>query len=388
MTDILVRSYIYVCLRVKAFRSPGAAYCDECSRKAAFELALCYKIGFGVRKNDVESQIMLDLSKRRRGELEHEMFKLKHLRHEVLKSAFRSDTYKEWILQGHIPTTEFAQRDHDQSSGTEQEYRREITDMESSLGDTHVLVNALRSTLSKILMDRGLWKRSEELLIQVLKIRKTILGVSHPHTMTSSANLACVYREQGRWKEAEDLFAEIVEISLSTVGPQHPDTLQSMELLALTFSDQGRWEEAEKLYLQALRVRQEQLGVEHPKTLKCMRHLASTFLNQGRWEEAEKLYLQVLRITQELGAERPVTLRDMASLAKVFVKQERWEEAAKMYLQIIDTSTNVLGTEHPNYAKLYDVLSRAMRHFTNLASGYNPPPAGTVVVLAEKHLKG
>ena len=49
------------------------------------------------------------------------------------------------------------------------------------------------------------WKEAEELKVQVMKMRKRVLGEEHPSTLTSMASLASTYRNQGRWKEAEEL---------------------------------------------------------------------------------------------------------------------------------------------------------------------------------------
>jgi hypothetical protein len=44
-----------------------------------------------------------------------------------------------------------------------------------------------------------------ELDVQVMQIRKRVLGDEHPDTWTTMANLATTYWNQGRWAEAEEL---------------------------------------------------------------------------------------------------------------------------------------------------------------------------------------
>jgi tetratricopeptide (TPR) repeat protein len=60
--------------------------------------------------------------------------------------------------------------------------------------------------------DQGQWKEAEELEVQVIEIRKMVLGREHPSTLTSITNLALMYRNQGRWKEAEGLEVQVMEI--------------------------------------------------------------------------------------------------------------------------------------------------------------------------------
>jgi Tetratricopeptide repeat len=66
-----------------------------------------------------------------------------------------------------------------------------------------------------------------------------VLSIDHPDTLTSIANLALTYRNQGRWKEAEQLFVQVMETRKTVLGVDHPDTLASMNNLAFPFKGQG-----------------------------------------------------------------------------------------------------------------------------------------------------
>ena len=48
-------------------------------------------------------------------------------------------------------------------------------------------------------------------------------------------NLAVTYREQGRWNEAEHLQVQVMEMRKKLIGAEHPDTLNSMTNLAVTY---------------------------------------------------------------------------------------------------------------------------------------------------------
>jgi hypothetical protein len=69
-------------------------------------------------------------------------------------------------------------------------------------------MNNLASTYSK----QGRWKEAEELKVQVMEMRKTVLGAEHPDTLASMNNLASTYKKQGRWKEAEELEVHSFEV--------------------------------------------------------------------------------------------------------------------------------------------------------------------------------
>ncbi len=147
----------------------------------------------------------------------------------------------------------------------------------------------------------------------VLKLEGVDLKVERASLLR---NIAAYLNFQGQWKDAEKFQLEVVELRKEILGIDHPDTLTSMGNLASTFWNQGRWEEAEELEIQVLETSKTKLGIDHPDTLISMGNLASTFRNQGRWEEAEELEIQVLETRKtKLGIDHPDTLTSMANLA-------------------------------------------------------------------------
>jgi hypothetical protein len=69
--------------------------------------------------------------------------------------------------------------------------------------------------------------------VQVVEMKKRVLGVEHPYTLNSIAGLASTYSDQGRWKEAEELQVQVMETFKRVLGVEHPSTLISMSHLAL-----------------------------------------------------------------------------------------------------------------------------------------------------------
>ena len=211
------------------------------------------------------------------------------------------------------------------------------------------------------LYEDGRWKEAGDMLMQIMEIRKSILGQEHLDTLTIMGNLASTYRNQGRWKEAENFEARVTEIRKRVLGQEHPVTLISMGNLALTYNKQGRWKEAEDLEMQVLEIRKKVLGQDHVETLASMNHMASVYRNQGRWKEAQYLGVQVIKTSQRvLGQEHPNTLASISVLALIYQNQGRWKVAEDLEIQVIKIRKRVLGKEHP------DTLSS----MNNLASTY------------------
>jgi hypothetical protein len=46
-------------------------------------------------------------------------------------------------------------------------------------------------------------------------------------------------RNQGRWEEAENLHMQVLEMRKKVLGEEHPDTLESMADLAYTLKSQA-----------------------------------------------------------------------------------------------------------------------------------------------------
>ena len=63
-----------------------------------------------------------------------------------------------------------------------------------------------------VLSENGDFNGVEELVVQVMDMRKKLLGAEHPDTLTSMANLAHTYKKQGRWNEAEQLQIQVMNI--------------------------------------------------------------------------------------------------------------------------------------------------------------------------------
>ncbi|SLM38770.1 violaceus kinesin [Lasallia pustulata] len=112
------------------------------------------------------------------------------------------------------------------------------------------------------------------------------------------ADLAATYHQQGRSKEAEEIKLEVLELRKEVLGEKHPDTIYSMadlaatyhqQDLAATYHQQGRSKEAEEIYVEVLELRKEVLGEKHPDTIHSMADLAATYHQQGRSKEAEEI---------------------------------------------------------------------------------------------------
>ncbi|KAB8255448.1 Tetratricopeptide repeat-domain-containing protein [Aspergillus pseudonomiae] len=86
-------------------------------------------------------------------------------------------------------------------------------------------------------------------------------------------NLASTYRHQGRCKEAEELGLQVMELRKQVLGPEHPGTLTSMANLAYTWNLLGKAQDALALMEKCVELRRNVLGPDNPHTISSSKAL-------------------------------------------------------------------------------------------------------------------
>ena len=85
----------------------------------------------------------------------------------------------------------------------------------------------------------------------------------HLDTLTSMDTLAGAYIHQGRQKEAEERWLQLMRLRRMVLGQEHPDTLMIKSNLVYTYNVQGRWKEVKELGLRVMEATRKILGEEH-----------------------------------------------------------------------------------------------------------------------------
>jgi hypothetical protein len=138
--------------------------------------------------------------------------------------------------------------------------------------------------------------------IKANKLHEGQIGFIKQYYDDERVNFALVLKENGDFNNVEQLEIQVMDMRKKLLGAEHPDTITSMANLASTYQNQGRWNEAEQLEIQVMDMRKKLLGAEHPDTLTSMANLASTYQKQGRWNEAEQLKFEVTNIKIRMGS--------------------------------------------------------------------------------------
>lgn len=363
-----MRSLIFQCLEHKAKTSK----CKKCTKRAAFELAFCYYIGFGTESNrqlaeswackagkeleDLEdekdevtdydlypnlavnelrnqhfSMIMDHTNEYRRPDYDINVV-LGTLQREIrdLDEAFESQFMLTTTLRGVLAGVYLGAGHTDDA---ERIYRQlvDFFEQDPDHGSTHPDTWSSQQHLSEILRQGGKLGAAEELARRCLTNRKKLKDVKNSGIIECKATLGSILFNGERFEEAIELFIETHQDSASLLGPEHPQTLFAMSNLACAYRAQGLLAEAEDLDLTALEIKKRILDNEegaHFSTVTSAANLAFTYSCQKRWDEAENLEIWVLQErTKSLGEIHPATLLARKQLAETYCQQGKAEDA-------------------------------------------------------------
>lgn len=192
------------------------------------------------------------------------------------------------------------------------EYLQKAVDLQRELGLEMELVSSL-SELANLYESQGHYEEAEPLQIQVLDLKKRLLGEDYPDIATSLNSLAELYHVQRRYEEAELLYTQALEMRERLLGEDHPDVATSLHNLAGLYESQGRYDAAEPLYIQALHLRTRLLGEDHPDVATSLNNLADFYSAQNRHTEARPLYAQAGELGKRFLGEAYPELLDLTS---------------------------------------------------------------------------
>jgi tetratricopeptide (TPR) repeat protein len=389
ISDYRVRGHIYRELERKVRCLENSGKVGEGLNNAAFQLAVCNKIGFGGYNDDDASRQMLVKSGRSQKELDEAV--------QTLHSWDRKDSQfgavfgrpKGLRQSSHVESTEseIFYGKIDRLKEVEAHLTHEIRDMERSGGPHSRPAIELCSYLSRLFAVQGRWKEAGELDFRAMLTRKKNLGQGHISTMIDADNLTVAYLHQGRREEAEKLQRELLDSKARVLGDKSPQTLISMNLLTGIYLDQGRLDVSERIrrrfitlsdgesgeslssirdILEGIPVDQHLPGEsetlqsrngtfaerdrldDHSTALTALSNLATMYYQQRRLREAEVLSGQVLETRKRIhGLEHRATLIPMKILALIYLGQDRIDEAVSLGTQVLEIRQRICGLCHP-----------------------------------------
>ncbi|KAI4243533.1 MAG: hypothetical protein LQ352_007004 [Teloschistes flavicans] len=363
--NLRVHKYIFICL---CERSKGSTP-KHIHANDAFQLAFCYKTGFGTAANEPLSLRWLENSQRSTQDIDQEI----HLAKESMVDRF----YRSGVLQTLLSEAllleplGIPQYARDELDIADADYDRVIHDTERAFGPYNCCVLRLKMAQASMLEGARRFKEAEVLrikLLQDLNNDPAYFQMSQTSKLhTKSTKLATETRRWSRIEERLDgpplIFTEapaesplLMETTiwkerrvsthniLELWNEDIPDTSNVLWRLAINYTKQGRWSEAESILFPLAKAQVERLGQSHPAALSAAFSLAIVYETLALWPKAEKIYLHVSQIQAHiLGKHHRATLDTRASLASIYEAQDRLSEAEQLISQVLAVQRSVIG---------------------------------------------
>jgi tetratricopeptide (TPR) repeat protein len=313
---------------------------------AALQLAVCHSIGFGARKNNIQSQSWLERSGRTKEALQIEL--------NLIREDHRwvTDDLKFRQMDGTLGLLDsrLRMRDAEVIKNAENHYRALIEDLSGVLPETHIMRMQSRYILASVLQRAGNNAEAKQLYSDLAKdMASSRWGPSHQSTIDMHVRSAAMSYNMGAYAECEELLRIALAQQVENVPETHQDVLIIKVALAAVLNDLSKLEEAEGFARSAAEKYLEKLGSSHPQTQGAMGVLANILLTRGKLVEAEKILESTAKTLAEVvGKENAELVTIRSNLALIYARQGRLTAAEKLLEELQQEITNTVGISHPD----------------------------------------
>ncbi len=266
----------------------NSVFCLMCRQEYAFQVALCYIIGFGVIKDARCSRDWLEKSKKTQDDIIEVIEQLGadyqmtgRLPRRVLDAlgiglVVSIDRTEEYQISGRLPEAQEA-------------LRNEISARRDAFGPQHRSLAKLMMDIAIVLKARNQPKEAEMIQREVVDILTKSFGDRHPSALLANVNLASTLADEGLLQKAEELQHHVQPILAEVLGPSHPDTMTASQVLTTTLVRRGKYKEAENIMRETVSFRTKILTKMHPHTIKAEISLVAVLKAQGLLNQASAL---------------------------------------------------------------------------------------------------
>ncbi|KAK6337820.1 hypothetical protein TWF696_001299 [Orbilia brochopaga] len=382
---------VFKCLEKRATEHPDA----EVRGNSAYDLALCYKIGFAVKRNPRKSDEWLQKTARPRQDLEDaiDMFKsdTSALYHDMNTKIDYFDAARPKRARSKSPAPSANPEDSDGETyitptdedvlvmGATAAWVHKMLGMnpgEIRMFSDEAPVGSEDSMrqLDDLMRDQFGWKDGGGMTTKIsltlnrhtdddsddddddddkLKTPKAQLAPPVIGEMTSIVNDAeRRFEKKSQPKTKEEEIAQIresIDKKIKVIGPEHEDTLRDMDKLSQLYVDLNNWDEVETLETTILSTRQNLLGTENPATLKSMERLTGALMMKGCYKEAEHFTMELFDIRRRvLGIKHEDTLKSIKGLEwlnRRYLETDSTDEVVPLLEKIVEIEKEAYGVE-------------------------------------------
>lgn len=326
---------------------------------ATLQLALCYKLGFGVAQSEDECLRLLAVGNHAPEVLSEQL----QLLQEHSDLVFNQDFDRVWAgsLLRVVDLAEVYRENpfkRDQAFLVEEcrEHWREMLQVSSVLGESHPLVLNLKSTLASLLLAKGDWIESCNLFEEVLRDEKATFRP----TRETERDLCVIYTHLGRFEEALQLAEQTCEAYQAELGPEHAESLESRSLLTFVCMEMDDFDRAKKEAAANFQALVSLRGPTHPATLLQLHRMGQIDYELGHFDSAKRLVEDVIRHREDLlGSDHVDTLSSKQLLGAIMQALGHFDRAADLEREILEGYERALGS-HPDTISCKASLSQTL----------------------------
>ncbi|GAB1317155.1 Tetratricopeptide-like helical [Madurella fahalii] len=281
--------------------------CHPCAQNAAFQLALCYRLGFGVARSDLECSVWLARSGRRENDLAAALERIRNaepnasfIAH-LSSMGYRNDLTSRYHLDGIL-------------GAAIDVYRSTLRARNDALGPNHFSTTRLRDTLVKLLSFNDDNREALDLALEGVQTP----GLASADLRDMKYTLSCIYSDLGEITKSEEILSDILQIPLdSDGGHATTDRLDHEVHLADILISKRCFKEASELSEKVANESIAELGPEHPTSLAAKRTLVQAYTGAGDTTRALTVSEELFRVQQfatTLQNPSPRLVQDVALL--------------------------------------------------------------------------
>jgi tetratricopeptide (TPR) repeat protein len=176
------------------------------------------------------------------------------------------------------------------------------------LGVDHLEVTRTMNILAELLNVKEDREDGEQLHLETLAIKRTLLGEEHPDVGITLHNLGALLRGKGEYSRSEEMYRKSQTIFRRIMPCSHLVAV-SLNNLGVLLLERGDYASAEPLLREALAIQRMLDGESNERVASRLSNLASVFLSRGDYRSTEQLLQQALTmLRQDLGGSHPRVL--------------------------------------------------------------------------------
>jgi serine/threonine-protein kinase len=193
-----------------------------------------------------------------------------------------------------------------------------------------------RTTLGRVLQERGSYDESIRLLDNVVRARRADTTDVAP-LLEAIGELANTHFYAGHHDVADSINQDLLRTTRRVHGARHPLVAEVLINLGATEFERGNYEAAERYYRQALDISRPWYGDAHPIVASHRTMLGRALVSEQRFDEADAELRQALAVREQVfGPAHPQVASTVNELGNIATQQDRLADAEAYYRRMVD----------------------------------------------------